>query len=149
MDAWPRHRVLRRQVQKLRLGRIQGRPGSGKNGAAGRLCHGCKGASLSLFFSGIDVGAITAFRFDGGAGTVPEMEWRNIIAPGGHLIIGFPRGPFSFGIGGQLSPMLRKISAPENPDSGPMQVLDKSEWRINLAFAVDIPLFDFYTSPKF
>ncbi|RMD69535.1 MAG: hypothetical protein D6818_10220, partial [Bacteroidetes bacterium] len=68
-------------------------------------------ASMSLFFSVLDVGAITAFRFaDTAAEELPEVRLGNILAPGAHLVYGFPGAPVSLGAGAQLGPNLREVT---------------------------------------
>ncbi len=57
-------------------------------------------AAWSLFFSALDLGAITAFRFaDTAAEELPEIQLGNLLAPGAHLVYGFPGAPVSVGGG--------------------------------------------------
>ena len=96
--------------------------------------------SFSAFISLIDVGALTAFRVnDSNSNSLPELEWSNIVAPGGHLIYGFGGNlPGAFGVGVQRGPNLRKVTE-NNID------LVASGWRIMFFLNVDIPLFHLYT----
>ncbi len=100
-----------------------------------------KGGSLSLFTPLLDVGALAAFRFkDETTNDLPDLNIKNILAPGGYLVYGFGGDiPLSLGAGVQLGPNLRAIetatSMPEIFDNG---------WRWGVFLSVDIPLFDLY-----
>jgi hypothetical protein len=99
-----------------------------------------KAGSKTLYFSVIDVGALTAYRFgDDETDNLPDLKWSNIIAPGIHYIYGFPGKPLSFGIGIQRGPNLRKINSETLPE-----VSKIGGWRVGVFFAVDIPVFSFY-----
>ena len=100
--------------------------------------------SFSLFTPIIDVGAITAFRFGDDASTLPELSFKNIIAPGIYAVYGFGRDlPFAFGIGGQIGPNTRRIEI--NEIGLPVENRVESGFRIGAFLSVDIPVFHFYT----
>lgn len=100
--------------------------------------------SFSLFVPIIDVGAITAFRFGDETSTLPELSFKNIIAPGAYAVYGFGKDlPFAFGIGGQLGPNTRKIEVDEF--GMPTENRIDSGFRIGAFLSVDIPVFHFYT----
>jgi hypothetical protein len=104
--------------------------------------HG--GKSFSLFVSLIDVGAVAALRLnDDNTDALPEIQLKNIIAPGLFGVFGFGRSPFSLGAGMQLGPTLRKIEP-----NVPQQNNDNYYLRYSVFFAVDIPLLNFYTKPR-
>lgn len=100
--------------------------------------------SFSLFVPIIDVGAITAFRFGDDASTLPELNFKNIIAPGIYAVYGFGKDlPFAFGVGGQLGPNTRKIEVDEF--GLPTENRIDSGFRVGAFLSVDIPVFHFYT----
>ena len=104
--------------------------------------------SLSLYAIFIDIGAITAYRFDdNNQAEFPEFKLENIIAPGAYCILGFKNSPLSLGGGIQISPSLRKVDVtdPENPEIITSEISSAYRWSIFLA--VDIPLLNFYTKP--
>jgi hypothetical protein len=104
--------------------------------------HG--GKSFSLFLSIIDVGAVAALRLnDNNTDALPEIKLKNIIAPGLFGVFGFGRSPFSIGAGLQLGPTLRKIEPNVTQQNN-----DNYYLRYSVFFAVDIPLFNFYTKPR-
>lgn len=99
---------------------------------------------LGLFFPILDLGAITSVRLNEGEGQsseLPELTFANIIAPGGYLMLHFPKSPFSLGFGAQFGPQTRIISQ-NNVD------IESSAWRIGATFSIDIPLFNLYTGTK-
>jgi hypothetical protein len=100
--------------------------------------------SLGLFVPIIDVGAVTAYRFnDANAQNLPELTWSNILSPGLYLTYHLPRKwPIAFGVGGQLGPGLRKVT-----ESG-LEV-DRSGFRYGAFVAVDIPITYFYLNNRF
>lgn len=96
----------------------------------------------TLFISIVDIGAITAFRFqDDTTESVPTIELKDIISPGIFYSFGIPKSPLSVNLGYQIGPLLRKVTAPENTYSN-------SYSRISIAFVVDIPILNFYTKSK-
>lgn len=104
------------------------------------------GRSHTLFFSFIDVGAITSFRLiDDDTETLPDFDWNNILAPGVYYLNGWKNSPISMGIGVQYGPHLRKIE-----DAGGSAVFDKSLFSVRAVLVVDVPIFSFYTrtTPK-
>ena len=104
------------------------------------------GASLSLFISALDLGAVTLFRLndDNQFTSLPAAaSFENVFAPGAHLILGFPDVPISAGIGFQRSASLRKITQDE-------VVFDpNARYRLGMFVGVDIPLFNIYTNTSY
>lgn len=104
------------------------------------------GRSHTLFFSFLDVGAITSFRLiDDDTETLPDFNWNNILAPGVYYLNGWKNSPVSMGIGVQYGPHLRKIET-----GGTSAVFDKSLFSVRAVLVVDVPIFSFYTrtTPK-
>ncbi len=100
--------------------------------------------SFSLFAPIIDVGAITAFRFGDDTSTLPELSFKNIIAPGVYAVYGFGRDlPFALGVGAQMGPNTRKIEV--DAFGNPTENRTDSGFRIGAFLSVDIPVFHFYT----
>lgn len=98
-----------------------------------------KGWSSSLFFSIVDIGALTAFRFaNDTVESVPNIKLKDIISPGVFISIGFPKSPISFNAGWQVGPLLRKVNLEEN-------TFDESYTRFSVSLTVDIPILNFYT----
>lgn len=100
-----------------------------------------KGGSLSLYTPLLDVGAIAALRFDDdNTEDLPDLDLRNIIAPGAYAVYGFGGDiPMAFGLGAQLGPNLRAINVNDNS----AEIFDKG-WRWGIFLAVDIPIFNLY-----
>ena len=98
--------------------------------------------SQTWFISLVDLGAVTAYRFDEETAVLPELKFSNIFAPGLYYVRGLPNYPISLGLGGQLGPQLREVA-----DS--TATLDDS---LSVSFkffvAVDIPLLNFYTKSR-
>ena len=93
-----------------------------------------KKSSISLFASLIDIGAVTAFRLGDNDSLLPELEWKNVFAPGGYLMFGLGRTPLTFGVGGQYGPALRKVTK-ENAD-----IVERSHFRVGVSLTVDVPV---------
>ncbi|HEX6223050.1 MAG TPA: hypothetical protein VFZ52_01485, partial [Chryseolinea sp.] len=98
--------------------------------------------SRSWFVSLVDLGAVTAYRFDEQTAVLPELKFSNIFAPGLYYVRGLPNYPISLGLGGQLGPQLREVKDETT-------TLD-DELIISFKFfvAVDIPLLNFYTKSR-
>lgn len=96
--------------------------------------------SLSLYSQLIDIGAVFAYRFSNETENIPEIKFQNILAPGFYAIYGFGGNlPLSLGVGAQLGPNLRKVTAAT-------LTADKTRaWRLGLMLSVDIPVTHFYT----
>lgn len=104
---------------------------------------GKRTSAVSLFISVIDLGAVTAFRFaDAQTEEIPTIQLKNILAPGAFVAYGFGNTPLSLLLGAQVGPALRKVSVSGN------DVADNMYYRFIASLAVDIPLFNFYTSPR-
>lgn len=94
--------------------------------------------SFGLYTSIIDVGALASFRFgDSMTDDLPDLSFKNILAPGGYAIYGFGGDiPLTVGFGAQLGPNLRAIKGSDG-------VFDEG-WRWGAFISVDIPLFNLY-----
>ncbi|MEM7574496.1 MAG: hypothetical protein AAF433_16450 [Bacteroidota bacterium] len=102
-------------------------------------------SSYSLFFPIIDLGAVSAYRFDQGANNqireLPEFEFQNVFAPGAHLMYNFAKSPFSLGAGVQYGPSLRRIRLEGEP------IIKVSAVRFMLSLSIDVPIFSFTNRP--
>jgi hypothetical protein len=114
-----------------------GNLGKGKIRQSGRETGG---KSISLFLPLIDIGAMASFRMGNDSSEVAsEVKLANIISPGLYLYYGFGKCPVSVGLGGQLGPQLREVTA-ENVN------IDKNFYfRYGINIVVDIPMFNLYT----
>lgn len=103
-----------------------------------------KGGSLSIFGSLIDIGALTAFRFDDDeTADLPKFNFGNILAPGAYVMYGFFGDlPISIGAGWQLGPNLREVN------SSTLEISQTRASRVSIIFAVDIPLINLANKPK-
>jgi hypothetical protein len=103
-----------------------------------------KAGSIGILASAIDIGALTAFRFqDDNANELPDLKIENVFAPGGYLVYGVPKYPLSIGFGAQLGPNLRSVT-----DNAGL-VTTTNGWRMGAFIAVDIPIVSLYTSNKY
>lgn len=94
-----------------------------------------KNGSIGLFFSLIDVGAITAFRLQDGVSLLPELKWANLFAPGMYLQFGLGKTPLSLGLGGQYGPALRQVGT-----DGQGNDISARHFRAGVSLTVDVPL---------
>lgn len=109
---------------------------------SGCNCKKEKG-STTWFLSLIDIGAFSTFRFnDSETETLPEVKLSNIFAPGLYFVYGIPEYPISIGIGGQLGPQLREITAATIATSSELN------FGFKLFIAMDIPLLNFHTKTR-
>lgn len=98
--------------------------------------------SIGILASVLDIGALTAFRFqDDNVSELPDLKFENVLAPGGYLVYGVPKYPISIGIGAQLGPNLRTVT------NGNLTTTT-SGWRWGAFIAVDIPIVSVYTTNK-
>jgi len=101
--------------------------------------------SISIFASIIDIGALTAFRFDPnntvGQTPLPDFKIENVFAPGGYLVYGVPKFPLAIGIGAQMGPNLRTVT-----NNG--ATFQTSGWHLAGFLAVDIPITNLYSTSK-
>jgi hypothetical protein len=99
--------------------------------------------SSSFFISLVDIGAITAYRFqDSTTEQVPTIKLGDIFSPGLFLSIGVPKTPISVNFGAQTGPNLRKVNSTTNDYSKNTYI------RYSLSVCVDIPLLNLYTKSK-
>ncbi|MBL7814592.1 MAG: hypothetical protein JNL70_06270 [Saprospiraceae bacterium] len=97
--------------------------------------------SLSAFVSVIDIGAVLSYRWadDQAQGLPQSIEWAQVIAPGLHLVYGFPNLPLTLNAGVQVAPKLRKVTL----DNG-NELKNTDFLRFSLALTTDISIFNFY-----
>jgi hypothetical protein len=93
-----------------------------------------KNWNVSLFFPFIDIGAVTALRFNDNTSILPEFKLDNIVAPGAYLVFGLRNVPISIGAGWQNGPQLRKVLSNGTAEFA------ASGSRLSLFVGVDIPL---------
>jgi len=109
----------------------------------GLRCGKTELGSITAFLSIVDLGAITAYRFENDStANLPEVKLQNIFAPGIHGIYGLPKLPISIGYGYQLGPALREINSTN------IEVDPEPTKRHAFFIAVDIPLINFYTKSR-
>jgi len=98
--------------------------------------------SIGILASVLDIGALTAFRFqDDNVSELPDLKFENVLAPGGYLVYGLPKYPIAIGFGAQLGPNLRTVT------DGTL-ITQTSGWRWGAFLAVDIPIVSVYTTNK-
>ncbi|MEO0472890.1 MAG: hypothetical protein AAF206_24955 [Bacteroidota bacterium] len=99
--------------------------------------------AIGVFIPLADIGAFTALRFDDDqTAELPAVKLENIIAPGAYLILSAPKLPITLGFGGQLGPQLREVT------STTTTLTEARGYRLSAFAAVDIPLFNLFTSAK-
>ncbi|WP_420601498.1 hypothetical protein [Flagellimonas sp.] len=99
--------------------------------------------STTWYFTLIDLGAVTSFRFgDSETEKLPEIKLENIFAPGVYHVWGLAKWPVSIGLGGQLGPQLRGITDVST------DVDSNLSFSVKAFVAVDIPLLNFYTRSR-
>ncbi|MEP7318166.1 MAG: hypothetical protein ABI921_05485 [Panacibacter sp.] len=101
------------------------------------------GKSISIFIPIVDIGSIASFRFaDDSSSVASVVELRNIVSPGLYLYYGLGKCPVSIGVGAQMGPQLRSITAKDIN-------VDKNFYvRFGVSIAVDIPVLNFYTKSR-
>ncbi|MEM9920755.1 MAG: hypothetical protein AAF990_21835 [Bacteroidota bacterium] len=106
-----------------------------------------EGNSWSLFITAVDIGALTAYRFnDDQTEALPDFKLQNILAPGAYIMYGFKDSPVSIGAGVQMGPAVRKFASDENGVT--VDIGNKANWRAGISIAVDIPLFNISTKAR-
>ncbi len=100
------------------------------------------GWSASLFFSAVDIGAVTVFRLNNAETPIENVQWADVLAPGAHVIIGLGNTPLSLGFGAQYGPALKKVQATDK--NGTTSIVNSSAWRFGASLTVDIPLYQLY-----
>jgi hypothetical protein len=96
--------------------------------------------SAGLFVPIIDIGTVTAYRFENSSGSLPPITWSNVFAPGAYGVIHFRNIPISFLAGIQYGPGLRKLTA-----SG--ATVEKATFVVpSVALTFEIPLHPLYRS---
>lgn len=98
-----------------------------------------RGSSNTIFISALDLGAVTSYRLThDSTQALPDISFKNLIAPAAYYVYGFKKLPLSAGLGVQYGPELRSIK-----DNSP--TILPSAWSIRLFLAIDIPFFNFYS----
>lgn len=97
-------------------------------------------AATGLFLQIIDLGQVAAWRISGDT-TVnkasPDLQVKNVFAPGAYLMFGITRSiPITLGFGGSYAPDFRTI----NGSTG-ATVHRVNTVRLNMVFALDLTLF--------
>jgi hypothetical protein len=100
---------------------------------------------FTVFASIIDIGAISSIRFKENESELPEISFKNVLAPGIHLMYGFPNSPFTIGVGVQSGPSLRKILI---NSTGTPEKVETSSIRAGITLSFDIPIFNIYTRAR-
>lgn len=100
------------------------------------------GKSLGVFFSVIDVGAVTAFRLQDNSTEMADVTWNNVFAPGAYLSFGLGKCPVSLNLGGQMGPELTKINADGTPE------FVTKEWYWRFGAVIDIPLYNLFSKQR-
>ena len=101
------------------------------------------GKSISLFIPVVDIGALASYRFADDSSSVSSVvQLKNIISPGLYVYYGLGKCPVSIGLGAQMGPQLRTITAQDIN-------VDKNIYvRFGISIAVDIPVLNFYTKSR-
>jgi hypothetical protein len=97
------------------------------------------GWSFSFLVQLIDLGTLAQWRLttkDDALKERPEVGLRQVISPGGYLVLGLPDMPLSVGVGASLAPALRSLKTQD-----PAADTQRDAIRVNAFLAVDIPLF--------
>ncbi len=93
-----------------------------------------------IFISAFDLGAVATYRFsatDSSYENSPQIGWRQLVSPGLYLLVQQRNHPITLGLGMQITPELRKVSA-ETTESA------KTALRVGAFLSMDIPLFTLY-----
>lgn len=100
--------------------------------------------SFGVFIPVIDIGAVTRLRFDSkdSANALPELNFKNIFAPGIFLSYGISKLPITINGGIQYGPELKVKEQGVDPKY-------YESYRIGLGIVVDIPLLTIYNKPSF
>jgi hypothetical protein len=109
----------------------------------GNVCRASRHpSSFGFLLTLIDLGTVASFRMDDETvEEVPTITLGSIVAPGAFLEWGIGGTPLSLGLGAQMGPRLRKLTA-DDAKTGDAYV------RWGLTLKVDIPLLHFSASPE-
>lgn len=104
---------------------------------------GLSGAgSVTLFTTFLDVGALVSYRFKDSKSTgLPELTFKNMLAPGAYVIYGIPKTPLSIGGGVQYGPQVRKVNLNNVEEK-------TSAYRIGVFAGIDIPVLNFFNKTR-
>lgn len=103
------------------------------------------GASNSIYFSVIDIGAALSYRWNGNSqtsGFPDSLKFDQVFSPGVYYIHGFKNAPVSLMVGAQYTPLLRSIK------QGNAIIEEFNAWRFGIAIVVDIPIFNLYRNKR-
>jgi hypothetical protein len=93
--------------------------------------------SFGFFAQIVDLGALASWRTrwanDDGVESPPVVGFAQVLSPGGYLVWGIPKMPFSLAAGAALSPSLRRVGAAASDE--------RDAWRVGAAIGIDIPVF--------
>ena len=105
--------------------------------------------SISVLISILDLGTLTAFRFQNDTvSQIPTIQLKNIMSPGAFLSIGIPKCPLSINFGAQVGPNLRKINAPTSTTGVSYDYNNSVYWRLSASICVDLPLLNLYNKSE-
>jgi hypothetical protein len=93
-----------------------------------------------LFISAFDLGAVASYRFTRTGEDVdssPQIGWKQLVSPGMYVLLQQKSHPITLGLGMQLTPDLRKVTAGDTE-------VQKNALRIGAFLSMDIPIFTFY-----
>ena len=93
-----------------------------------------------IFISAFDLGAVATYRFsatDADYANSPQIGWKQLVSPGIYLLLQQRDHPITLGLGMQLTPELRKVSADTTESA-------KNALRAGAFLSMDIPLFTLY-----
>ncbi len=101
--------------------------------------------SFSIFVPILDLGAVTAIRFQENeiadnndtVLNLPEFTFNNVISPGAYFMYNLPKNPFSLGLGVQHGPQKRILELNN-------EVFESGAWRLMFTATVDVPLFNLF-----
>ena len=100
------------------------------------------GGSSTLLLSLIDLGSVAAFRIGSDSSSVsPTVTLKDIFAFGLYYYYGFANSPIAVGVGIQVGPQFRDISATAVNAGNNYYV------RAGATLTVDVPLMNFYNEP--
>lgn len=95
-----------------------------------------KCGSVSLFMSLIDIGAISALRFNNDSAQIATIYLKEIFSPGMFFSYGFPKAPLSINLGFQQAPLLKRVGNGSNE----VDLTYRTRWSLGLL--VDVPLWN-------
>lgn len=95
-------------------------------------------SSFSIYGNFIDVGAISAFRFQEDETQIAKVYLREIFSPGIHLSFGVHDWPLAINVGYQAMPLLKTVGESEN------DVRINRVGSFSTSLVIDIPILNLY-----